>query len=174
MAEVEAQEQSVPEEITDMQEVVEDGESASNAGESTAEIASEPVEIAANGFGLAITAENFGVNMDLLQLSQSELFALGRSFELMLAALGGDRDRAGDAIYGAKTTQLIAVKDSFVTPRAVLSLALFNGFRVLGHKSENPEELRLFVETMAFKHLGQDIRYVNTTFGERLKVIQGA
>ena len=108
---------------------------------------------------LTITAENFGVAMDLLQLSgapntngresmpeliwlisqtrsaqllahatymapekfskapsalrtQSELFALGRSFELMLAALGGDRDRAGDAIYGAKTTNLVAVKES--------------------------------------------------------------
>ena len=42
-------------------------------------------------------------------------------------------------------------QESFMTPRAVLSLALFNGFRVLGHKSEDPEELRLFVETMAFK-----------------------
>ena len=42
-------------------------------------------------------------------------------------------------------------QDKFITPRAVLSLALFNGFRVLGHKSADPEELRLFVETMAFK-----------------------
>ena len=42
--------------------------------------------------------------------TQSELFALGRSFELMLAALGGDRDRVGDAIYGAKTMSLMAVK----------------------------------------------------------------
>jgi|Cyp1metagenome_2_1107374.scaffolds.fasta_scaffold17750_8 hypothetical protein len=28
----------------------------------------------------------------------------------MLAALGGDRDRVGDAIYGAKTMSLMAVK----------------------------------------------------------------
>ncbi|CAL1136964.1 unnamed protein product [Cladocopium goreaui] len=163
---------------------------------------------------LLITQDKFGVAMDLLQMTQSELFALGRSFELMLAALGGDRDRVGDAIYGAKTMSLMAVKESFMTPRAVLSLALFNGFRVLGHKSQDPEELRLFVETMAFKHLGLDItldrvtrvmdafmelmqqnvkelpagsnlawrklltytgscfRYINTTYGERLKVIQ--
>ena len=30
---------------------------------------------------------------------------------MMLAALGGDRDRAGDAIYGAKTANLMAVKE---------------------------------------------------------------
>eukprot|EP00438_Fugacium_kawagutii_P033793 Skav218848 [mRNA] locus=scaffold2397:54135:62539:+ [translate_table: standard] len=183
-------------------------------GDCSTELESEAAEGAANVFGLPITAENFGQAMDKLQLSESELFALRRSFELLLSALGGDRDRVGDAIYGAKTTQLIAIKESFITPRAVLSLALFNGFRVLGHKSEDPEELRLFVETMAFKHLGLDItlqrvtgvidvftelmkqniqqmppgsvlawkklliytgscfRYVNTTFGERLKVIQ--
>eukprot|EP00438_Fugacium_kawagutii_P006054 Skav218237 [mRNA] locus=scaffold4566:182185:185298:+ [translate_table: standard] len=181
----------------------------------SSEIASEPGEgAAANVFGLPITAENFGQAMDKLQLLESELFALRRSFELFVSALGGDRDRVGDAIYGVKTTELIAFKESFITPRAVLSLALFNGFRVLSHKSEDPEELRLFVETMAFKHLGLDItlqrvtgvidvftevmkqniremppgselawkklltytgscfRYVNATYGERLKVIQ--
>eukprot|EP00438_Fugacium_kawagutii_P032808 Skav211945 [mRNA] locus=scaffold1086:762172:764871:- [translate_table: standard] len=64
-----------------------------------------------NVVGAVITEENFGKAMDLLQLSQSELFALGRSFELMLTALGGDRDRVGDAIYGAKTTRLITAKE---------------------------------------------------------------
>eukprot|EP00438_Fugacium_kawagutii_P018866 Skav221112 [mRNA] locus=scaffold233:81502:84844:+ [translate_table: standard] len=178
------------------------------------DVATDCEAIDKDNVGEGITAENFGVAMDLLKLSQSELFALGRSFELMLGALDGDRDRLGDAIYGAKTTQLITAQESFITPRAVLSLALFNGFRVLAHKSEDPEELRLFVETMAFKHLGQDItyqrvsavtdaflelmqqnvrempagsllawqkllfytgscfKYVNTTYGERLKVIQ--
>ena len=42
-------------------------------------------------------------------------------------------------------------EDKFMTPRAVLSLALFNGFRVLGTKSADPEDLKLVVETMAFK-----------------------
>ena len=40
-----------------------------------------------------------------------ELVALGASFEKLLAALGGDRDRVGDAIYGAKTTALVTVKE---------------------------------------------------------------
>lgn len=43
--------------------------------------------------------------------SESELFALRRSFELLLSALGSERDKVGDAIYGVKTTTLIAVKD---------------------------------------------------------------
>ena len=42
-------------------------------------------------------------------------------------------------------------QDKFITPRAVLSLALFNGFRVLGTKNVDPEHLRLSVEGMAFK-----------------------
>lgn len=42
-------------------------------------------------------------------------------------------------------------QDKFITPRAVLSLALFNGFRVLGTKNVDPEDLRLSVEGMAFK-----------------------
>eukprot|EP00438_Fugacium_kawagutii_P018862 Skav221108 [mRNA] locus=scaffold233:48017:51407:+ [translate_table: standard] len=201
-------EPSIPDEsVTEMQEC------DSNGGGTTVPSDSEAVS-AMNNVGAVITTENFGVAMDLLKLSQSELFALGRSFELMLGALGGDRDRVGDAIYGAKTSRLVTAMESFITPRAVLSLALFNGFRVLGHKSEDPEELRLFVETMAFKHLGLDIthqrvtgvteaflelmqqnvremppgslqawqkllfytgscfKYVNTTYGERLKVIQ--
>jgi len=132
----------------------------------------------------------------------------------MVQALGGDRDRVGDAIYGALTGALVTMKDKFITPRAVLSLALFNGFRVLGTKNVDPEDLRLSVEGMAFKHLGLDMtlqrvtgvcdafceilqqnvrelppgsilawkklllytgssfRYINTTFGQRLKVIE--
>ena len=43
--------------------------------------------------------------------SQSELFALGRSFELLLQGLGNDRDRVGDAIYGAKTANLVVFKE---------------------------------------------------------------
>ncbi len=42
-------------------------------------------------------------------------------------------------------------QDKFITPRAVLSLALFNGFRVLGTKNVDPEDLRLSVEGFAFK-----------------------
>eukprot|EP00435_Cladocopium_sp_Y103_P004607 s1037_g1.t1 len=199
--------------LTDMVEAAGGCSPTSVADSSTCDVpeGTVPQEGQAN---LTITAETFGQSMDLLQLTQSELFSLGRSFELLLQALGNDRDRLGDAIYGVLTSALLAVKESFITPRAVLSLALFNGFRVLGHKSEEPEELRLFVETMAFKHLGQDVtlarvtnvidgflelmqqnvremppgsllawrklltytgscfRYVNTTYGARLKVIQ--
>ncbi|CAL1164878.1 unnamed protein product, partial [Cladocopium goreaui] len=192
-------------EATDMLEVPDDAQNADMAADSSV----------AGTEDQTINVENFGTSMELLQMTQSELFALGASFEKLLAALGGDRDRLGDAIYGTKTSSLVTLKDSFITPRAVLSLALFNGFRVLGHKSQDPEELRLFVETLAFKHLGLDVqlqrvtsvidgflelceqnvrgellpgsglawrklltytgscfRYVNTTSGERLKVIK--
>ena len=63
----------------------------------------------------------------------------------------------------------IDLQDSFITPRAVLSLALFNGFRVLAHKSENPEDLRLFVETMAFKQF--DKKMTTQLFGEETSFV---
>ena len=43
--------------------------------------------------------------------TQSELVVLGASFEKLLTALGGDHDRVGDAIYGAKTSALATVKE---------------------------------------------------------------
>lgn len=39
------------------------------------------------------------------------MFALGRSFDMLVTALGGDRDRVGDAIYGALTSALVTMKD---------------------------------------------------------------
>lgn len=57
-------------------------------------------------------------NLDPFSLrTQSESFALGRSFDLMVQALGGDRDRVGDAIYGALTGALVTMKDQGFKPR---------------------------------------------------------
>ena len=57
-------------------------------------------------------------NLDPFTLrTQSESFALGRSFDLMVQALGGDRDRVGDAIYGALTGALVTMKDQRFKPR---------------------------------------------------------
>ena len=36
-------------------------------------------------------------------------------------------------------------------PRAMLSMRLFNGFRMLAEKTSEPEELKILVETLAFK-----------------------
>ena len=46
---------------------------------------------------------------------------------------------------------------SFKTPRALMSLRLFNGFRVMCEKCEDSEALESFVETLAFKHLGIEV-----------------
>eukprot|EP00435_Cladocopium_sp_Y103_P031869 s4550_g8.t1 len=84
----------------------------------------------------------------------------------------------GDAIYGLKIHALVAIKDSFTTPRAVVSLRFFNCFRLLLEKAEDPddsslqffpsgvahwdrelavEELKIYVETLAFKHLQHEM-----------------
>ena len=57
----------------------------------------------------------------------SELFSLGRSFELLLQALGNDRDRVGDAIYGVLTSALLAVKEPRDIPDTPQGFPRFSG-----------------------------------------------
>lgn len=71
----------------------------------------------------------------------------------LLAALGNDREAVGDAIYGTKIGGLVAIKESFTTPRAVVALRFFNCFRLLLEKVQDCEELKIYVETLAFKPL---------------------
>ena len=100
---------------------------------------------------------NFGEAMTLLKMSLTDITLCRKSFDLLLASLGNDREAVGDAIYGTKISALVAIKDSFKTPRAVMSLRFFNCFRLLLEKAEDHEELKMYVETLAFKHLGLEI-----------------
>ena len=47
-------------------------------------------------------------------------------------------------------------QENFTTPRAVVSLRFFNCFRLLLEKAEDPNELKIYVETLAFKLLGRE------------------
>ncbi|CAK9064261.1 unnamed protein product [Durusdinium trenchii] len=77
---------------------------------------------------------------------------------MFMAALGGERETVGDAIFGALSDRLICIKEAFKgRPRAIISLNLFNGFRLLCDKASNPQDLKVQVETLAFKHLGNEI-----------------
>lgn len=105
----------------------------------------------------SVTTSNFGETMNVLALSPVEVTLLRKSFDLLLASLGNDREAVGDAIYGSKIGALVAIKDKFSTPRAVVSLRFFNCFRLLLEKAEDPDELKIYVETLAFKHLGVEI-----------------
>ncbi|CAK9076751.1 unnamed protein product [Durusdinium trenchii] len=100
---------------------------------------------------------NFGETMRNLTLSSTEVNVLRQSFDMLLGAMGHDREAVGDAIYGTKIQALVAIKDSFTTPRAVVSLRFFNCFRLLLEKADNENELKIYVETLAFKHLGNEI-----------------
>eukprot|EP00913_Durusdinium_trenchii_P006546 g6149.t1 len=92
---------------------------------------------------------------ELLHLSQTELVVLSKSWDMFMVALGGERETVGDAIFGALTSRL---SEAFKgRPRAIVSLNLFNGFRLLCEKSPDPNDLKLQVETLAFKHLGNEI-----------------
>ncbi|CAK9015064.1 unnamed protein product [Durusdinium trenchii] len=95
---------------------------------------------------------------ELLHLSATELCVLKQSWEMFMKSLGGERETVGDAIFGALSHRLTCIKEAFQgRPRAIISLNLFNGFRLLCDKSPVPEDLRVHVETLAFKHLGCEI-----------------
>jgi len=115
---------------------------------------SEPKELGAK---TSQSGKVFGESLGLLQLSHTEVVLLRRTFELFVTALGHDREAVGDALYGALTSALATLQSSFTTPKAVLSLRLFNGFRILSEKCEDPEDLKNYVESLAFKHLGIEV-----------------
>lgn len=66
--------------------------------------------------------------------------------------------RSFEAIYGMLTSSLLAITDSFSTPRSVMSIRLFNGFRLMPladpchilamrcEKADEPEELKMLCQ----------------------------
>ena len=48
-------------------------------------------------------------------------------------------------------------QEKFTTPRAVVSLRFFNCFRLLLEKADNENELKIYVETLAFKQPASDV-----------------
>ncbi|CAK9034042.1 unnamed protein product [Durusdinium trenchii] len=116
----------------------------------------------------------FGETFGLLQLLQSEVVVLRQSFEILNKAMGDDKGMVGDAIYSSLAGALISIKDKFSTPRSLMSMRLYNGFRLLCDKCEDPEEMKSYVETLAFRHLGYEItemrvEAVKDAFGELLQ-----
>ena len=148
-----AQEETPQERPEDMQQEEEETEFQTDVQEVTDYVESDFDEGASGKTDKSV----FGQSLDLLQLSSPECVVLVRSFDMLVSALGGDRESVGDAIYGALTSSLVCIKESFTSPRAMLSLRLFNGFRVLAEKTSEPEELKTFVETLAFRHLGNEV-----------------
>lgn len=53
-------------------------------------------------------------------------------------------------LHGTETVDWYR-QESFTSPRAMMSLRLFNGFRLLATKSSDAEDLKIYVETLAFR-----------------------
>lgn len=125
----------------------------------TQELGESDAEVASQGQASTNQTEGsgFGEAMTVLKMTLTEITLLRTSFDLLLQSLGNDREAVGDAIYGTKIMALVAIKDSFKTPRAVMSLRFFNCFRLLLEKAEDFDELKIYVETLAFKHLNLEI-----------------
>lgn len=109
--------------------------------EETASIVSEaegdaPIEDGGEVEGQSTAGNsNFGETMNVLKMNSTDITLLRTSFDLLLHAMCNDREAVGDAIYGTKIGALVAIKDSFTTPRAVVSLRFFNCFRLLLEKA---------------------------------------
>eukprot|EP00913_Durusdinium_trenchii_P025710 g24127.t1 len=113
---------------------------------------------------------NFGETMRNLTLSSTEVNVLRQSFDMLLGAMGHDREAVGDAIYGTKIQALVAIKDHPWGARTHL-----DGLQVL---------LQVFTHETNAGILGREWytslmlqrrpigRFVGDTYGERLRVIK--
>lgn len=136
-----------------------EGQPAPETIEQQPELGESDAEVASQGQASTNQTEGsgFGEAMTVLKMTLTEITLLRTSFDLLLQSLGNDREAVGDAIYGTKIMALVAIKDNFKTPRAVMSLRFFNCFRLLLEKAEDFDELKVSVETLAFKHLNLEI-----------------
>ena len=58
-------------------------------------------------------------------------------------------------------------QESFTSPRAMMSLRLFNGFRLLATKCSDAEDLKIYVETLGFRSDSAGLMQVFKTEGVR-------
>mmetsp|Transcript_27450 Transcript_27450/g.64573 ORF Transcript_27450/g.64573 Transcript_27450/m.64573 type:complete len:346 (-) Transcript_27450:1073-2110(-) len=110
--------------------------------------------------GNAENEDAFGEKMEQLKLPSQDVQILRSSWQQLMDAVGHDREQLGDVLYVGLTGSLAVLKDQFITPRAVMSLRLFNGFRVVVEKADDPAALLNFTETLAFKHLSYEVTQV--------------
>mmetsp|Transcript_38853 Transcript_38853/g.91445 ORF Transcript_38853/g.91445 Transcript_38853/m.91445 type:complete len:1189 (-) Transcript_38853:271-3837(-) len=99
-----------------------------------------------------IEVESFGQ----LSLSPDAVEEIRNTWEAMIKACNG-REEVGLAIYTTMIEALPALSDLFTTPKAVQGMRYMHGFRLLVENVGSPPELRLYVETLAFKHLDYDL-----------------
>ena len=101
--------------------------------------------------------EMFGESFELLRMPSHDVQILRCSWQQLLDAAGSD---LGDILYSALTSSLIVLKDLISTPRAVMALRLFNGFGMIVEKADDPDGMRTYTETLAFKHLQFEVTQV--------------
>ena len=91
-------------------------------------------------------AQAFGQSMGLVKLTQPEVMVLKKSFDMLTMALGDDKEAVGNAIYGVLTDALPSVQEKFTTPRTLMTMRLFNAFRGMADKCDDPEELKSLLD----------------------------
>ena len=90
--------------------------------------------------------QDFGQSMGLLKLTQPEVVVLKQSFDMLTMALGEDKEAVGHAIYGVLTGALLSLTEKFTTPRTLMAMRLFNGFRLMVDKCDDPEKLKSLLD----------------------------
>eukprot|EP00913_Durusdinium_trenchii_P009592 g9012.t1 len=101
--------------------------------------------------------DGFGESMRLVKLSSTEVNVLRQSFDMLLQALGNDREAVGDAIYGTKIGALVAIKD-----RSRLAHAEVPNLP--------PGTAAAWRNILGY--CGSCYRFVGDSYGERLRVIK--
>jgi hemoglobin-like flavoprotein len=95
-------------------------------------------------------------SFDELVVSEKEIQAANDVWKMFLAT-AESREAAGEVIYSALFESAPSLQSLFVTPRAVQAMKFMNGIASFVTSLDEPEKLKILVETLGFGHLHLDV-----------------
>eukprot|EP00929_Paragymnodinium_shiwhaense_P053815 TRINITY_DN2697_c0_g1_i2.p1 TRINITY_DN2697_c0_g1~~TRINITY_DN2697_c0_g1_i2.p1 ORF type:complete len:1104 (+),score=257.39 TRINITY_DN2697_c0_g1_i2:144-3314(+) len=130
----------------------EDGLMGEDGGNEYAEHSEFQQEEAVQITGQEIVTNSFGE----LYLPGEQAKALEGAWDMLVKQVGG-RDAVAAIIYDTFYNASPALESLFVTPKRVLTFQIFLGLNNFITNTRKPDQLRMFVESLANRHMGWDV-----------------
>merc|ERR1719329_1666827 len=95
-------------------------------------------------------------NFDLLTVAPADIEAAQQSWQTFIRSAASP-EAAGEAIYAALFEGAPSLQSLFITPRAVQAIKFMNGLAGFVMALDDPEKLKILVQTLGFGHLHLDV-----------------
>merc|ERR1719329_1809164 len=95
-------------------------------------------------------------NFDLLTVAPADIEAAQQSWKTFISSAASP-EAAGEAIYAALFEGAPSLQSLFTTPRAVQAIKFMNGLAGFVMALDDPEKLKVLVQTLGFGHLHLDV-----------------